>query len=178
MIARLSELLRRSIEGAPEPESELSAELELLDQYLEIMRIRFQGRLHVDTRIDPTVRDALVPSLVLQPIVENAVVHGVARVQGDGRIDIEASREDGVVVFRVHDNGPGVDSARTEHAEGVGIRNTLARLEQLYGSEASFSLRSGEKGGAVAELRVPYHTRADMRVTGHSNGRQSDRGAA
>lgn len=178
MIARLSELLRRSIDRPPEPENELSTELELLDQYLDIMRIRFQGRLQVETRIDPAVRDALVPSLVLQPIVENAVVHGVARVEGAGRIDIEASRDDGVVVFRVRDTGPGVDGRQPERAGGVGIRNTLARLEQLYGDDASFTLRSGETGGAVAELRIPYHTRADLRVTDHTDRPASDRGAA
>ena len=170
MIARLSELLRRSIEGPPEPESELATELELLDQYLDIMRIRFQGRLQVEQRIDPGVRDALVPSLVLQPIVENAVVHGVARLQGEGRIDIEASRDNGAVVFRVRDNGPGVggEQAAGSVGSGVGIRNTLARLEQLYGDDASFTLRAGETGGAVAELRVPYHTRADLRVAEHT----------
>jgi signal transduction histidine kinase len=178
MIARLSEMLRHSIEQAPEPETELSAELELLDQYLEIMRIRFQGRLQVETRIDPSLRDALVPSLVLQPIVENAVVHGVARLAGAGRIDIEAARDDGAVVFRVTDNGPGVDAGQTVGSDGVGIRNTRERLEQLYGDAASFTLRSGDAGGAVAELRLPYHTRADLRVAGHPDEGTADRGAA
>jgi signal transduction histidine kinase len=164
MIARLSDLLRRSIDGPPEPESELSTELELLDQYLDIMRIRFQGRLQVEQHIDPQVRNALVPSLVLQPIVENAVVHGVARLQGEGRIDIEAARDNGAVVFRVRDNGPGVGGEPSAGSGGVGIRNTLARLEQLYGDDASFTLHAGESGGTVAELRLPYHTRADLRV--------------
>jgi LytS/YehU family sensor histidine kinase len=178
MVARLSEMLRRSIEQSPEPETELSAELELLDQYLEIMRIRFQGRLAIETRIDPAVRDALVPSLVLQPIVENAVVHGVARSQGGGRIDIEAARDDGAVVFRVRDSGPGIDSSQPVSAGGVGIRNTRERLEQLYGDAASFTLRSNDGGGAVAELRLPYHTRADLRVAGHAGAGSPDRGAA
>jgi signal transduction histidine kinase len=172
MIARLSDLLRRSIERPPEPENELSTELELLDQYLDIMRIRFQGRLQVEQRIDPDVRNALVPSLVLQPIVENAVVHGVARLQGEGRIGIEAARDNGAVVFRVSDNGPGVGGEPPDGSEGggggVGIRNTLARLEQLYGDDASFTLRAVESGGTVAELRLPYHTRADLRVAGHT----------
>jgi sensor histidine kinase YesM len=171
-------MLRHSIEQAPEPETELSAELELLDQYLEIMRIRFQGRLQVETRIDPSLRDALVPSLVLQPIVENAVVHGVARLAGAGRIDIDAARDDGAVVFRVTDNGPGVDAGQTAGSDGVGIRNTRERLEQLYGDAASFTLRSGDAGGAVAELRLPYHTRADLRVAGHADEGTADRGAA
>jgi LytS/YehU family sensor histidine kinase len=178
MIARLSELLRRSIEGSPQPETALSAELELLDQYLDIMRIRFQGRLQVETRIDPGVRDALMPSFVLQPIVENAVVHGVARVQGAGRIDIEATRDGDAVVFVVRDNGPGVTSEQPATASGVGIRNTLARIEQLYGDAASFTLKAGETGGAIAELRIPYHSRADLRVADHAGAPAADRGAA
>ncbi len=85
MIARLSELLRHSLEGAAETEATLGQELAFVDKYLEIMRIRFQGTLEVETRVDDEVRDALVPSLVLQPLVENAVKHGVGRLRGGGR---------------------------------------------------------------------------------------------
>jgi LytS/YehU family sensor histidine kinase len=177
MISRLSDLLRRSIDGSAEPETELSTELELLDRYLDIMRIRFQGRLQVETRIAPDVREALVPNLVLQPIVENAVLHGVARVQGDGHIEIEAARDHGVVVFRVRDNGPGLDPDAAD-AGGVGIRNTRARLDQLYGDAATFTLRRDDVGGTVAELRIPYHTRADLSVAEHTGAVAPSRGAA
>ena len=162
MVARLSTLLRRSIEetGADQ-EIELSKELELLEQYLDIMRIRFQGRLVVESRVDPSVRAALVPNLALQPVVENAIRHGTSRVEGQGRIQLDASREDGALVFRVRDNGPGMapTAIRPADSSGVGIRNLQARLEQLYGGAARFTLRPADDGGTVAELRVPFHTR-------------------
>lgn len=162
MVARLSALLRHSIEErGPDQEIELAKEMELLEQYLDIMRIRFQGRLTVESRVDPAVRSALLPNLALQPIVENAIRHGTSRIEGPGRIELEASREGGTLVFRVRDNGPGISPhpARQGDSSGVGIRNLQARLAQLYGRAARFTLRAGDGAGSVAELRVPYHTR-------------------
>jgi len=155
MIARLSELLRHSLEGAAEPVTTLRQEMEFADRYLEIMRIRFQGSLEVETRVDEGVLDALVPSLVLQPLVENAVKHGVGRQRGVGRIEIEARREGGRVVLCVRDNGPGLDAGAPAH-EGVGVRNTRERLAQLYGDAAGFALRPAEGGGVVAEVSLPW----------------------
>lgn len=163
MIARLSELLRHSLEGAGEAEVTLAQELAFVDKYLEIMRIRFQGSLHVDTRIDEDVRDALVPNLILQPLVENAVKHGVSRLRGEGRIEITAHRSDGRVVLAVRDNGPGLSPAPRE---GVGVRNTRERLEQLYGDAQSFALRPGGEGGTEAEVSLPFHTRGDLHAFG------------
>ncbi|HET7461172.1 MAG TPA: histidine kinase [Longimicrobium sp.] len=163
MIARLSELLRHSLEGAAEAEVTLAQELEFVDKYLEIMRIRFQGSLEVETRVDDPARDALVPNLVLQPLVENAVKHGVSRLRGAGKIEIEARVEDGRVVLRVRDNGPGLAAAPQE---GVGVRNTRERLRQLYGDAQSFALRPAEGGGAEAEVTLPFHTRGDLHARG------------
>ena len=164
MISRLSDLLRHSIEGATEQEIPLERELELLDRYVEIMRIRFQGRLEVSTDVEARARDALVPNLVLQPIVENAIKHGSSRVEGTGRVDVRAFVEGDVLRLRVSDNGPG-EPVADPTSTGVGIRNTVARLAQLYGDAAGFSLRAGEDGGAIAELRIPYHTATDLRVS-------------
>jgi two-component system LytT family sensor kinase len=166
MIARLSELLRSSLEEGDEPEVPLEKELAFLNRYLEIMQIRFQGRLEVETHVDPTVVDALVPTLILQPLVENAVKHGVSKVAGVGQIEIRALRDDDDrVVLSVRDNGPGFDGAGAPGAEGVGLANTRARLEQLYGAEQSLTLRPSPNGvGAVAEVVLPYHTRADLRT--------------
>ena len=170
MITRLSELLRHSIEVSGEPEVPLRQELELLGRYLDIMPVRFQGRLEVETRVDDRALDALVPNLILQPLVENAIKHGVEQLTGPGRICIEAEHADGQVVLRVRDNGPGVDGGVPAGAPlatrpgRVGLRNTVARLEQLYGTEQRFTLRLAEDGGAVAEVRLPYHTRTDLRV--------------
>ena len=155
MIARLSELLRHSLEGAHEPEVSLRQELAFADRYLEIMRIRFQGSLEVEQRVDEAALDARVPSLVLQPLVENAVKHGVGRQRGVGRIEIEARREGDRVVLVVRDNGPGMDGDAPAH-EGVGLRNTRERLAQLYGGEARLVVRPAAGGGFEAEVGLPF----------------------
>jgi LytS/YehU family sensor histidine kinase len=164
MIARLSELLRYTLDGADEQEVPLERELTFLERYLEIMQIRFQGRLEVDTRVEPDVLDALVPTLVLQPLVENAVKHGVSKVEGAGRIAIHARRDGERVLLSVRDNGPGLPSDGAPDEEGVGLRNTRARLAELYGPAQSLTLRAADGGGLVAEVALPYHTRADLRT--------------
>jgi two-component system LytT family sensor kinase len=173
MIARLSELLRSSLEEGDEQEVPLEQELAFLTRYLEIMQIRFQGRLVVDTQVDPNVMDALVPALILQPLVENAVKHGVSKGAGTGTIEIRAYRDadDRVVVLAVRDNGPGLEgTGDAPPAEGVGLANTRARLEQLYGLEQGLTLRAAPDGvGLVAEVRLPYHTRADLRAAAVSS---------
>jgi signal transduction histidine kinase len=177
MIARLSELLRVTLERTSEQESPLSRELELLRLYLDIMQVRFQGRLAVDVHVDDDVMDALVPNFVLQPLVENAVMHGVAKVEGAGRIELRARRSGDDVIISVRDNGPGIDSAivadnngsltRATRPEGmgtggVGLTNTRARLEQLYGPDQHLSLRRAGEAGTVAEIVLPYHTGSDL----------------
>ena len=172
MIARLSELLRVTLEGTKEQEIPLSRELELLRLYLDIMEVRFQGKLDLDIDPDDDVMDALVPSFVLQPLVENAVMHGVSKVEGTGRIELRARRDGDDLVVTVRDNGPGLTATTpadesTSHPRGpggggVGLRTTRARLEQLYGAEFTLSLRAGPGAGAVAEVVLPYHTAADL----------------
>src|SRR5438552_10525776 len=108
MIARLGELLRHTIDSRGAATVPLSEELEFLQRYIEIMEIRFQGRLRVATNIDPNALDVPVPSLILQPIIENALEHGASRAAGEGRIEIDAHRDGGRVVISVRDNGPGV----------------------------------------------------------------------
>jgi two-component sensor histidine kinase len=162
MIMRLSELLRHSFEGRGEAEVPLRDELALLKRYVEIMQVRFQGRLTVQTRVDDRALDALVPSMILQPLVENAIKHGVEYVTGPGVIDIEGELHDGELLLRVRDNGPGIgESADATGRHGVGLRNTVARLEQLYGAADRFSIAPGAHGGTVVELRLPYHLRPD-----------------
>ncbi len=163
MIARLSELLRFTLEGADEQEIPLEQELAFLERYLEIIQIRFQETLDVDTHVEASVLDALVPTLILQPLVENAVKHGVSRIEGAGRIEIRGRRNGERVVLTVRDTGPGLPGGMAPSEEGIGLRNTRERLAQLYGSEQSFELRPAEGGGTVAELTLPYHTRADVR---------------
>ena len=156
MIARLSELLRHTTDTHASDEVPLRDELEFLSRYLEIMEIRFQDRLSVEKRIDPATLDALVPNLILQPIVENALQHGVSRTKGAGRITIASDVRGSQLVLLVHDNGPGlVPSA----PPGVGLENTRARLSQLYGSAASLVLLSPPEGGTTAEITLPFHVK-------------------
>jgi two-component system LytT family sensor kinase len=157
MIARLSELLRMTLEGTPEHETTLDKELDMLRRYVEIMEIRYQGKLNVATQIEPEVREALVPSMVLQPIVENAMKHGVDESKGAAKITIDARRQAGYLVVRVIDTGPGPGRSKLATG-GVGLENTKARLRQLYGPSQSFVLEAAPGGGAAAELRIPFHT--------------------
>ena len=168
MIARLSALLRHSLEGSAEPEVPLEQEVQVLAQYVEIMEIRFEGRLHVETRVDDDALDALVPNLVLQPLVENAIKHGVSRLPNAviGRVEVAARRDGDVVAITVRDNGPLLpNDAALSRPGGVGLRNTRARLAQLYGPEHTLALAASPDGGVVATLTLPYHTRADFHAT-------------
>jgi len=164
MVARLSELLRHTLDGGAEPEVRLEEEFEFLRRYLEIMQVRFQGRLETELAADPAILGALVPNLILQPLVENAIKHGTGELMGTGRIEVGARREGDRLTLTVRDNGPGLRDPEGAVAEGVGLRNTRARLEELYGGEQSLSLRPAEGGRVVAEIRLPYHTRADLRA--------------
>jgi hypothetical protein len=165
MIARLSELLRTTLDGADEQEVPLGQELTFTHRYLEIMQIRFQGRLAIQSNVDPGVLDALVPNLILQPLVENAIKHGVSKIDEEGRIEIHGRREGDRLVLNVRDNGPRVGENGLRAGEGVGLRNTRQRLAELYGAEQSLTLRGAEDGGVVAEVVIPYHKRAELRTT-------------
>lgn len=158
MIARLSELLRHTLEHTKEQELTLDRELDLLKRYLDIMEVRFQGRLEVVMDIDDSLRTALVPNLILQPLVENALKHGASPVETTSRIEVRAARSnDGEsVVLGVRDNGPGPGQAVSD--SGVGLRNTTQRLIRLYGRRQNFSLRHADGGGTIAEVTLPYHT--------------------
>jgi sensor histidine kinase YesM len=166
MIARLSELLRTTLDGADEQEVPLSQELTFTHRYLEIMQIRFQGRLAIESQIEPGALDALVPNLILQPLVENAIKHGVSKIDEAGRIEIHAQRVGERLVMSVRDNGPPVAANGLRGGEGLGLRNTRERLSELYGPEQSLTLRPAGEEGVIAEVSIPYHKRSDLRTTG------------
>jgi two-component system, LytTR family, sensor kinase len=151
MIARLSELLRHTLDTRGADEVPLRDELAFLQRYLDIMAVRFQGKLRVKTTIDDDVLAVKVPNFILQPLVENALEHGVSRATGEADIEIRARRDGAQLVVSIHDHGPGLESI----SEGVGLANTRARLAGLYGDAASVSMRSEPEGGAAAELRLP-----------------------
>jgi len=154
----------------------LRDELALLGRYVEIMQVRFQGRLTVDTHAEERVLDALVPAMILQPLVENAIKHGVERSTGPGWVEIEACAEGNTLVLTVRNDGPALAPARAPNERvGVGLRNTVERLRQLYGDAGTFTLAPGDEGGAVAEirlpLRVPNESAVEYSTAGGSHGR-------
>jgi two-component system, LytTR family, sensor kinase len=157
MIARLSELLRLSLENTGAQEVPLSKELEFVERYLEIEQIRFEDRLHVRFDIDPQTLDAHVPNLILQPLVENAIHHGIGAGRG-GQIEIRSSVAEGKLHLQVMDDGIGLrgDAAPPRLGSGVGLTNTRARLEAIYGKEHNFVLRDASKGGVEAAITIPF----------------------
>ncbi|HBY64302.1 MAG TPA: sensor histidine kinase [Solibacterales bacterium] len=157
MIARLSEFLRLSLENAGAHEVPLRRELEFLERYLEIERVRFADRLLVEFDIDPGTLDAAVPNLILQPIVENAIRHGIGRSARPGKVAIRSRRDNGSLLMLVEDNGWGLPDVGPIR-EGVGLSNTRARLKGLYGPGHGLELRNSTGGGLEAEIRIPYHS--------------------
>ncbi len=158
MIARLGDFLRLTLDNSGAQEVSLQKELEFLTCYLEIERVRFQDRLTTSVEVEPAALDAPVPNLILQPIVENALRHGIAQTRGPGRVEISAKRERGALRIRVRDNGPGLAAiTRPDDGlkEGLGLSNTRARLEQLYGGAHRFELENAPDGGLLVTLEIP-----------------------
>lgn len=164
MIARLGDFLRMTLRNSGQQEVRVSEELEFLKCYLEIERIRFQDRLTVEMDIDPQAANAQVPNLLLQPIVENAIRHGISASDGPGRLSIRALCDDGSLKLQVKDNGPGLSGNGSDYREGVGLQNTRSRLEQLYGAQQSFRMFNSPEGGVTVEIELPYHSSAFMLV--------------
>jgi len=156
MISRLGDFLRLTLENGGATEVTLQQELEFLNGYLEIERVRFQDRLTTTIVIDPEVLNVRVPNLILQPIVENAMRHAVARTN-EGKVEITAIPRNGSVRIEVKDNGPGISSEPRAmvRSRGVGLANTQARLNCLYGTEAKFELVNRPSGGLTVVLEVP-----------------------
>lgn len=157
MLARLGTLLRRTMDGHTTQETRLGDELDLLEQYLAIERVRFGERLDVSVEVEASLFDALVPALVLQPIVENALRHGLSRVPGPGTVRVSAERERESLVLCVRDSGPGFGPGSSERGGGVGLSNTRARLAQLYGDAGRLVTATVPGGGAVVSIRLPLH---------------------
>jgi two-component system, LytTR family, sensor kinase len=155
MITALSALLRRTLELGAAQEIPLRTELELLATYLEIQQTRFGDRLDVTMSIDDDVGETRVPILLLQPIVENAIKHGIAARVGRGRLVIEARARDGVLVIEVADESQGPVQARTTSGAGIGLGNTRERLTAMYGMAASLDVASEGDRGSRATLRLP-----------------------
>jgi signal transduction histidine kinase len=159
MLARLGDLLRRTLDGRNRPEVPLAEELRLLDAYLDIARVRFEDRLTVDVSIGTETSEALVPRFVLQPLVENALQHGIGSRHGRGRVTIQARRDGERLQLSVCDDGPGATlQGNGFPREGIGLTNTRERLRERYGSDHSLQLTNGDDGGLLVAVDIPFRT--------------------
>ena len=159
MLVRLSDLLRQTLNNDADQEVPLRAELEFLGRYLEIEQIRFADRLSVHLNPSAEALDALVPNMFLQPLVENALRHGIGRKAQGGRLEMRAWREIGDLVVSVQDSGPGFPvGADAPMEEGIGLTNTRSRLQHLHPGNHQIILTNAPNGGAVVTLRMPFRT--------------------
>jgi LytS/YehU family sensor histidine kinase len=153
MIGHLGDFLRRTLDGSLEAKTTLRRELTLLDDYLAIEQVRFGKRLVVRREIAPQTLNCLVPVLLLQPLVENAVRHGIAPRRGSGHIRVTAQSLEGRLRLEVSDDGRGLPDQPLR--EGVGLTNTRARLQELYGRAAELKVRPANGGGVIATIELP-----------------------
>ncbi|MDQ3751045.1 MAG: histidine kinase [Acidobacteriota bacterium] len=158
MTARLGDFLRMTLENVGTSEVTLKREIEFLECYLDIEKVRFGRRLTTNIEIAPEVLNCRVPNLILQPLVENAIRHGIAPNAAAGQINIRAARENGWLKITVADNGKGIENDKLNKilTSGLGLSNTQARLEQLYGANFRFELQNAKKGGLLATLNLPH----------------------
>lgn len=157
---RLSGLLRYALETADEQEVPVSRELQFLRGYLQIQKFRLQEDLQFEITVASEAREALVPTLLLQPLAENAVKHGVQAIEGTGQIRADVRREGRRLVLRIDDNGPGPTQSSSEE-NGRGLENIRDRLAHLYGDQGTLTLSTCDLGGCRAEVQIPYHTHHD-----------------
>src|SRR5205085_7447075 len=161
MLEQLGDLLRLSLEHADEQEIPLQKELAFLELYLAVQHVRFEERLDVEMSIEPATLTCLAPTFVLQPLVENAIKHGIASRTARGLVRISAWRENTTLRLQVIDDGPGLpDGWHLETNQGVGLCNTVKRLEHLYGSAHHISIANRASGGVSVDVSLPLHTAA------------------
>jgi two-component system, LytTR family, sensor kinase len=159
MLARLAEYLRSTLRLSPAQQVPLAQELELLDLYLGIMKARFEDDLRLAVTLEDGVGDALVPQLILQPIVENAIHHGFDPQSARVQVEVSAARSNGSLVLSVRDHGRGV---APEASPRIGLSNTQQRLQRLHGAEARVDITNASGGGTEVTIRLPYHTHANV----------------
>ena len=156
MLAGLGDILRQALDDDAPHEVPLREEMAFLQRYLDIERVRFQDRLCVNVDVAPDTYEAHVPRFVLQPIVENAIRHGIEKRTGSGILTISAHRFDDTLTVTVLDDGPGPSNGAVD---GVGLGNARQRLQHLYGDDGRLSLTRGPSGGAMTTISLPWHMR-------------------
>lgn len=159
MVGQLSDLLRAALNAEVGGEVTLAGELRLLDQYMAIQRTRFSDRLTFSVDVPPDTLGAYVPQMILQPIVENAVRHGIGGREAAGAVGVEAVRSGSKLRLVVRDDGVGFGSAPPSlHGSGIGLRSTRARLAHLYGDDFAFDIRATAPNGTMVTIELPFHT--------------------
>jgi LytS/YehU family sensor histidine kinase len=171
VVILLSDLLRRALADGGVQQVPLVREIDFARSYLEIERVRFPNRLSVEMSVDPRAEQALVPHLVLQPLVENAVRHGIGPKAGPGTVRIEAGLDGDALRLSVLDDGVGPSDAARSRGAGVGLSNVRARLARLYGDRASFDCGARAGGGFQASVRLPLRTDEPRAGGGAAPGR-------
>ncbi len=162
MLAKLSDLLRMSLIEGPEQDVALSREIDFISLYLELQQTRFHDRLKTTVEAPQELLSASVPHMILQPLVENAIKHGVATHSGKVTVKVSVSRVGSNLEIRVEDNGPGAKNVPVnEHSFGIGLSTTIKRLAALYGDEERFELSDLLGGGTLAKLSIPYREQID-----------------
>jgi two-component system, LytTR family, sensor kinase len=156
MVTDLSDLLRLSLQTAGRQEVSLRQELDFVTKYLQIEQTRFHDRLALRMRIDPHALDASVPNMILQPLVENALRHGLAPLACGGQVLIQATRDGASLLLLVSDDGVGLSGGDGEIKEGVGLSNTRARLRHLYGAAHQFEMQGASDQGLTLRMTIPY----------------------
>ena len=157
-LARLGELLRLSFQYVALEETTLREEVQFLELYVQIQQTRFGDRMSVRMDIDPQTLDAYVPSLVLQPLMENAIQHGISALPSGGVIELSSRLRGSDVYIHIRDNGPGVKGNGSRMGSGVGLANTRARIEQLYGPRGRIHLQNRPEGGFEVTVAIPHKT--------------------
>jgi Histidine kinase len=155
MLSHLNVILKSTLKRTTPEKVPLSQELEFMENYLAIEQIRFADRLHIEIKVDPSALDGLVPCFLLQPIVENAIRHGIAHCETEGRVEASARRDGTSLHLRIHDTGHGLRTD-SQNGHGIGLTNTRERLAHFYQSEYAMRAQPLETGGFELAIRIPY----------------------
>ena len=156
MLVGLSDLLRHTLEHSSRHEVELREEINFIKLYLSIQEMRFSDRLRIELDIDPSTTKALVPNLILQPLTENALRHGIGRTSDSGLVGIKSAAQNGYLRLTVYDEGAGLpEDWQLKGSAGIGLANTIARLQQLYDDDHEFDIRNRESGGVEVVIVMP-----------------------
>jgi two-component sensor histidine kinase len=159
-VTRLSDFLRYTLDNDPMSRVTLGSELDALDLYLEIEKVRFGDRLIIEKDIDERAAKALVPSLILQPLIENAIKYAISPMEEGGTLRISARAQQDTLVLQLSDTGPGLGNGNNgQKSSGVGLKNTRERLQQLYGETQAFTLAPNEPTGLTITINIPFEER-------------------